>query len=94
MVYIRRLVWDAWNIAHIARHQVTPEEVEEVCQGPSIALQTYAGRTLLIGPTHAQRMLAVALDPEGRDKYYPVTARPASRQERRRYREAQERTDA
>ena len=27
MLLIRHLIWDAWNIAHIARHQVTPEEL-------------------------------------------------------------------
>jgi uncharacterized DUF497 family protein len=30
-------------------------------------------------------MLAVVLDPEGEDVYYPVTARAASRKERRYY---------
>jgi uncharacterized protein len=89
MVYIRRLIWDTWNIAHIARHEVRPEEVEEVCHGPAVARQTYAGRTLIIGPTRAQRMLAVVLDPEAENEWYPVTARPASRQERRLYREEQ-----
>jgi len=33
MIAIRRLRWDAWNIAHIARHAVAPEEVEQVCHG-------------------------------------------------------------
>jgi uncharacterized DUF497 family protein len=30
-------------------------------------------------------MLAVVLDPQGEGAYYPVTARPASRKERRYY---------
>jgi hypothetical protein len=29
MLFVRRLIWDTWNIAHIARHDVIPEEVEE-----------------------------------------------------------------
>ena len=33
MIVIRRLVWDTWNIVHIARHDVVPDEVEEVCHG-------------------------------------------------------------
>jgi hypothetical protein len=41
MIFIRRLVWDSWNVAHIARHEVTPDEVEEVCHGEHIASQTY-----------------------------------------------------
>lgn len=90
MARIRRLRWDDWNVAHIARHEVTPEEVAEVCHGDFILLQGKQGRTLLLGPSHESRMLAVVLDHEGEGIYYPVTARPASRKERRRYREVKE----
>jgi len=31
MIYIRELLWTDWNIEHIARHNVSPDEVEEVC---------------------------------------------------------------
>ena len=48
MIVIRRLIWDSWNVAHIARHEVTPDEVEEVCQGEYIVRQTYDERLLLI----------------------------------------------
>lgn len=85
MLYIRRLIWDQWNVAHIARHDVTPGETEEVCQGTYITRQAYKGRVMVIGPTNAGRMLAVILDSEGEEAYYPVTARPASRKERRLY---------
>lgn len=44
---------------------------------------------MAIGVTDAGRILAVVLDAEPEaGAYYPVTARPASRQERRLYREA------
>ena len=85
MLHIRRLSWDPGNIAHIAAHHVTVDEAEEVCHGDPIPLQSYVGRIILIGPTLAGRMLAVVLDPEGEDVYYPVTARAASRKERRYY---------
>ena len=85
MLHIRRLVWDPGNIAHIARHDVTVDEVEEVGHGDPVALRSYLTRIVLIGPTQAGRMLAVVLEPEGEDVYYPVTARPASRKERRYY---------
>ena len=85
MVYVRRLIWDTWNVAHIARHRVTPEEVEQVCHGNPVDLQSYKGRTILIGPTTTGRILAVVLDPIGRGRHYPITARPASRKERRYY---------
>jgi uncharacterized DUF497 family protein len=87
MIFIRRLIWDSWNVAHIARHEVTSDEVEEVCHGEYIARQTYDERLLLIGPALNGRILVVILGPtEKRGVYYPVTARPASKKERNLYR--------
>ena len=85
MVYVRRLIWDPGNVAHIARHEVTVEEVEEVCQGAHIQGQAYAGRIMVIGTTGAGRMLSVVMEPYPAEAgvYYLVTARPASRKERR-----------
>jgi len=91
MAYIRRLNWDDWNIAHIARHEVTPEEVEEVCYGDYVKREGYKRRIMLIGPTRAGRMLAIVLEGEGDDVYFVVTARSADRKERRVYREERER---
>lgn len=85
MVRIRQLLWDDWNVAHIARHEATPEDVEAVCHGPHIAYTTYARRLLLIGPAREGQLLTVVLAPKQADTYYPVTARPASRKERRWY---------
>ena len=85
MIFIRRLIWDSWNVDHIARHRVTPEEVEEVCHGAPLAQRSYKGRIILLGPTATGKLLAVILAPEGRGVYYPVTARPASRKERGMY---------
>ncbi|MEX2160268.1 MAG: BrnT family toxin [Dehalococcoidia bacterium] len=89
MPYVRRLTWDAWNVSHILRHGVSPDEVEEVCNGQHVVRETYQRRLILIGPTLARRMLSVVLEPEAGqgDAYYPVTARPASRRERRIYRD-------
>jgi hypothetical protein len=85
MVYVRRLRWDAWNIGHIARHEVTPDEIEQTCRGETLTSETYRDRLRLIGPVDAGRMPTVILAPEGNGVYYAVTARPASRKERRRY---------
>jgi uncharacterized DUF497 family protein len=86
MLFVRRLIWDSWNIAHIARHNVIPDEVEEVCHGQPMTSQTYKGRLRVVGPTHSRRMLTVILAPtEKSGVYYPVTARPADRKERRGY---------
>ena len=86
MLTVDRLIWDAWNVAHIARHQVIPEEVEEVCYGDPAIGHAYGGRIMLIGPTSGGRMLAVVLSPQPEPGvYYPITARDADRKERRTY---------
>ncbi len=85
-VVVCRLLWDPWNVGHMARHQVSPEEVEEVCQGDPLVLAGYLDRLILIGPTVEGRMIAAILAPEDAGVYYPVTARSASRKERALYR--------
>ena len=83
MIFIKRLIWDEWNVAHIARHEVVSDEVEEVCHSDPLVQQGHHGRTIVVGATVAGRMLEVALDPEPEpDVYYPVTAHPASRKGR------------
>jgi uncharacterized DUF497 family protein len=85
MLIIRHLTWNAMNVAHIARHDVTPEEAEQVCHGTPVVQQGKNGRYLVLGPTQAGRMLTIVIDPEpdeGEGVFYPVTARPASRRER------------
>lgn len=83
MIRIRRLIWDEWNLAHIARHQVVPEEVNEVCHGNVLVQQGHSGRIVLIGPTMSGRMVEVVLDPEQEQGvFYVVTAHPASKKDR------------
>jgi uncharacterized DUF497 family protein len=88
MLSVRRLIWDAWNVAHIARHDVIPEEVEEVCHDEPMTSETYKGRLRVVGLTQSGRILTVILAPTpDAGVYYPVTARSADRKERRHYRE-------
>lgn len=89
MIELRRLVWDDWNIAHIAHHGVTPEEVEAACHSePVLYKQSYKERLMLLGETPAGRVLAIVIGPVPDapiGTYYPFTARPAHRRERRDY---------
>lgn len=81
----RDLIWDKWNLKHIAKHKVTPGEAEEVLKDKGIkARETYGGRILVIGKS-GLRMLAVVLVKE-KNGYYIITARDAGRKERRIYR--------
>jgi|SRR5579884_1233930 len=89
MVFVRRLNWDRWNLAHIARHGVTQAEVEAVCHGDPVELKrSYKDRFLVAGPTPAGRIPTVVLGPVPEAPtgvYYVFTARPAHRSERRYY---------
>jgi len=79
---ITELVWNEWNVEHIARHGLTPPDVEAACTGVHIATDTYKQRVLLIGTTEAGQAITVILDQIEKGQYFPVTARPASRKER------------
>lgn len=87
---IHELVWPEDRIDHIARHGVTPEEVEEICYGrPFVQRAKSAGDNpayYLLGQTDSGRYLfcVVIAFPDG--KGYPVTARPMTVKEKRRYR--------
>lgn len=84
-IKIDSLIWNDWNINHIIKHNVIREEVDEVCQSDPIFLQGHSGRILAVGKTQKGRFITIALDPEGNNSYYPVTARPSSRAEREYY---------
>ena len=81
------LIWDEANEAHMARHQVTPDEVEDVVHDArSRVLRTHTERRLVIGRTSAGRWLLVVLAQAGADQSYPITARDLTPAEKRRYR--------
>ena len=77
------LVWDEDAEEHIARHGVAFWEVEEAIANIRYAKRS-RGYLLVIGQTEAGRYLTVVLDEEDDDHWYPVTARPATENERRR----------
>ncbi len=87
---IEQLIWPAERVEHIARHGVTPEEVEEACFGTPFARK---GKTrgenpvyYVLGQSDAGRYLfcVVIGFPDGNG--YPVTARDMTATEKRRYR--------
>lgn len=91
MVFVRRLNWDEWNVAHIARHGVTQDDVDVVCHSDPVEYrQSYKKRLVVLGPASDGRILAVVIGPapdEPPGIYYVFTARPADRKERRFYAE-------
>lgn len=70
----------------MARHDVTPTEVEEICKRDPLVQQGKKGRLAVSGKTATGRFLVIILDPEPEPGvYYPVTAYPASGRYRRVY---------
>jgi uncharacterized DUF497 family protein len=86
---IHELIWPEERIEHIARHGVTPEEVEEVCFGQPLVLRAKSEGDnpvyYALGQTESGRYLfcVVIQFPDG--KGYPVTARPMTEKEKQRY---------
>jgi len=88
---IRELIWPADRVEHIARHGLTPEEVEETCFSPVLVQRGKSQGAnpvyYVLGQTAAGRYLfcVVIQFPEG--KGYPVTARPMTDKEKQRYKQ-------
>ncbi len=80
---IRRLIWDEWNIDHIAKHHAEPEEVEEVCKGRNVFNKWKNKTYRVIGQTGDGRYLTIFLAPGVRQSYYPVTARDSTEKEKK-----------
>lgn len=81
MLVIKDLIWDDENREHIARHSITPEEVEEACSGEHQAVKSYRKRVQIKGKTSTGKDLSIVLSPEdsnlqpyGEGIYYVITA--------------------
>ena len=84
---ITYLEWDRKNIAHIARHGVTPEEFNEVCQGRFLFRKGRGEKIYLIyGQTESNRYLFLVVKALGQGRYRPITARDMIKKEKRLYR--------
>lgn len=55
MILVNNLIWDDWNRKHLAKHHITPEEVEEVCQGKHKSVQSYRIREKTIHRPFSRR---------------------------------------
>jgi len=87
---INELEWDDYRIEHIARHNVRPDEVWEVCQDPlHLAHRQGQNRYRLYGQTRDGRYLFVVLEHKGGAVYKPITARDMTDGEKRSFRRLQ-----
>jgi len=82
------VLWSSRSVAHIARHEITPEEVEDVLFSPPLDARRgkREGTYLVFGRSRGGRRLLVVIAPRPRNCWYVVTARDVDRAERRRMR--------
>jgi Protein of unknown function (DUF497). len=78
--------WDEDAIEHIARHQVEPEEVEEILAGRYLLFRGRWRRYYVLGRTEAGRYLFIVLERRERSRFRVVTARDMTNSERKRFR--------
>jgi uncharacterized DUF497 family protein len=84
---VTELAWDEENEANIARHRVTPDEVEEVCFSRHWMFRARGRkRRALFGQTAAGRYLMVIVEVLDYGECCPITARDMNQMEGRRFR--------
>lgn len=82
------IVWDRdddprGNVQHIARHNVTMEEVEDVFQNPTgTDTSRSSGRPVVFGDTRTGRHIFVVYEVIDASTVYPITAYDVPRRRR------------
>lgn len=84
-MFIGELEWDDENIEHIARHNVSPNEVEDVCFGIHLSIKESGQRYILSGQTETGRYLNVVIERIRRGLFRPITAFQMSENYKARY---------
>ena len=88
---IDQLIWPGDRVEHVEKHGVRPEEVAEVCFGHALVQRAKSeGRNpvyYVLGQTGARRYLFCVVIQLPGGKGYPVTARPMTRKEQRRFKQ-------
>jgi len=84
---VREIRWTSESEAHIARHGVTPEEVEQaITNKPRYEARGREDSTLLYSATDEGRLLLVVLAEAVDGRWYVATAREMTDTERRTFR--------
>jgi len=84
---IKELVWDEFNQDHIQKHGVTKLEIVETSKAIKLTLGGKNGRVMVVGETKIGRLVTLVLAKVETTKYYLITARDSSREERRKLNE-------
>jgi len=86
MPWIRGFVWDDENVAHIARHAVSPDEVEAALVGDPVVSRGPDHRYLAYGRTESDRWVFAVYVTRPRGRVRVLTARDMTEREKRLYR--------
>lgn len=81
-----RFIWNEWNLEHIARHGVSPWEVEQLLAHPRVERRVRRGACAAYGQSDAGRHLLVVYRPREGGRIFVITARDMSAGEKRNYR--------
>ena len=86
---VSELIWPEDRITHIGKHGVEPHELEEVCFGRALVQRAPSSGPnpvyYVLGQTVAGRYLFCVVIQFPDSKGYPVTARPMTSSEKKRY---------
>jgi hypothetical protein len=77
--------WTEDSETHIARHNVTPWEVEEALQPPTVTAEDSDDATVVVGRTYAGRYLTVVVSESADGRLFIVTAYDSPEDDRRIY---------
>ena len=84
-----RFRWNRWNVEHVGKHGVTPEEAERAVRNARVPYPSHQpeGKWLVIGRGAGNRLLQViyVIDDDGKTAYV-IHARPLTEPEKRRHR--------
>lgn len=80
--------WIEWNVEHVRKHGVSPEEADEVVAGATRPFPDYMGdgKWLVRGRTQSGRMLQVVYVLDDDETVFIIHTRPLTDGEKRRYR--------
>jgi uncharacterized DUF497 family protein len=80
--------WNDWNVSHIGKHEVSPEEAEWVVQHAKSPYPRYRedGKWLVWGRGPAGRLLQVIFVIDSDDSMFVIHARSLTDREKKRYR--------
>lgn len=86
MIEVKQLIWDEWNVRHIAQHSVTPQEVElSLSDKFLVFIKGHSNRIMSLGRA-GKRLITTVLEPKDNKTYYIVSARDMAKKERAIYR--------